>query len=61
LWRQGELLKEEVHTQKVEDYSKNELLLMLEHAGFGEIWIRGDYSDEPATADHNVLVFAARK
>ena len=61
LWRNGELLKEEVHTQKLEDYSKNELVLMLEHAGFGETQIRGDYGDEPATADHNYLVFLARK
>lgn len=61
LWRNGELLKEEIHTQKVEDFSKNELVLMLERAGFGEIRILGDYSDEPATADHNILVFVARK
>jgi len=32
---------------------------MLEHAGFGEIKIQGDYSDEPATADHEVLIFVA--
>jgi SAM-dependent methyltransferase len=61
LWRKEELLKEEVHTQKVEDYSKNELVLMLEQAGFGEIRIVGNYGDEPATADHEVLVFVARK
>ena len=61
LWRKGELLEEEVHTQKLEDYSKNELVLMLERAGFGEIQIRGDYSDEPATADHKALVFVAKK
>jgi hypothetical protein len=61
LWRKEELLKEEVHTQKVEDYSKNELVLMLEQAGFSEIQIVGDYSNEPATADHEVLVFVARK
>jgi SAM-dependent methyltransferase len=61
LWRNGDLLKEEVHTQKVEDYSKNELLMMLERAGFGDNQICGDYRDEPATADHNVLVFVSRK
>ncbi len=61
LWRRNELLKEEVHTQKLEDYSKNELVLMLERAGFGEIQIRGDHGDEPATADHKALVFIARK
>jgi SAM-dependent methyltransferase len=61
LWRDGELLQEEIHTQKLEDYSKNELVLMLQNAGFDEMRILGDYSDEPATADHKVLVFVARK
>jgi SAM-dependent methyltransferase len=61
LWRDGELIEEEVHTQKVEDYSKNELVLMLERSGFSETKIVGDYSDEPATADHKVLVFLAGK
>jgi SAM-dependent methyltransferase len=61
LWRNGELLQEEVHTQKVEDYSKHELILMLERAGFTDITLTGDYRDEPATADHEALVFIARK
>jgi SAM-dependent methyltransferase len=61
LWRNGELAQEEVHTQKVEDYSKHELILMLERAGFTAITLTGDYRDEPATADHATLVFIARK
>jgi SAM-dependent methyltransferase len=61
LWQNGKLLKEEIHTQQLEDYSKNELVLMLEGAGFGEIEIRGDYSEELATADHKTLIFVARK
>ena len=61
LWRNGELLEEEVHTQRYEEYSKNELVLVLEHAGFSEIQIFGDYSDEPATADHKELIFVAQK
>jgi hypothetical protein len=36
-------------------------VLVLEHAGFGDIRIFGDFSDEPATADHGELVFVARK
>ena len=55
------MLKEEVHTQKYEEYGKNELMLVLAHAGFGDIQIFGNYSDAPATADHEVLVFIARK
>lgn len=61
LWRNGTMVKEEVHTQRYEEYGKNELVLILEHAGFNDIQIRGDYSDEPATADHKILVFVARK
>ena len=61
LWRKDTLLKEEIHTQKVEDYSKNEIILMLERSGFNEIKIYGDYSDDPATADHKNLIFVAIK
>jgi hypothetical protein len=34
---------------------------MLERAGFRDIQIFGDFSDEPATADHKDLVFVAKK
>lgn len=61
LWRNGALIQEEIHTQKVGDYSKNELVLMLEKAGFREIQVSGDYRDEPATADHETLIFIAQK
>ena len=61
LRQNGRLIKEEIHTQKVGDYNKNELLLMLETAGFRHIQVNGDYSDEPATSDHHTLVFIATK
>ena len=61
LWQEDTLLQEEIHTQQVEDYSKNELVLMLERAGFGDVKIYGDYSDELATADHQFLLFVAKK
>jgi hypothetical protein len=40
-------------------YFKNEVLLMLKVAGFRDITVHGDYTDEPATADHEELVFTA--
>ena len=61
LWRNGELIEEQVHTQRYEEYGKNELVLVLEQAGFQDIQIFGDFSDEPATADHRELIFVARK
>lgn len=61
LWRKDELLKEEIHTQQYEEYGKNELMLVLGRAGFDDIQIFGNYSDEPATADHRAIIFVARK
>ncbi|MCE7989345.1 MAG: class I SAM-dependent methyltransferase [Caldilinea sp. CFX5] len=61
LWRNGELVEEQVQTQHYEEYGKNELMLMLEQAGFTDIQIFGDYSAELATADHKSLIFVARK
>jgi SAM-dependent methyltransferase len=61
LWRNGELLEEQIQTMNYEEYNKNELMLVLELAGFTDIQIFGDYSDEPATSDHENLVFVAKK
>ncbi|QHW29536.1 class I SAM-dependent methyltransferase [Paenibacillus rhizovicinus] len=61
LWHEGKLIKEEVQTQRLDDYTKNELVLMLERAGFSDIQIFGDFSDEPAAADHHELIFICRK
>ncbi len=61
LWRNGELVEEQIHTQRYEEYGVNELVLVLEAAGFGDIQMRGGYHDEPATPDHTDIVFLARK
>jgi len=61
LWQDGKLVKEEVHTLKMEAYNKNELVLMLEMAGFEEVQVFGDYDGEPASMDHKNLVFAATR
>lgn len=60
-YRNDELIAEEIHTQKLDDYSKNELILMLERAGFEDIKINGDFKDEVATSNHKDLVFIAKK
>ena len=61
LWKEDELIKEEIYTQRLDDYSKNELVLMLEKAGFRDLQIYGDFTDEVATPDHNDLIFIAKK
>lgn len=58
-WRSGELLASEEYALRGNMYFKNELILMLQVAGFREITVRGDYTDEPATADNEELVFTA--
>ena len=60
-WVSGERVTLEEYTLRGNTYFKSELVLMLEMAGFHEITVRGDYTDEPATADHKGLVFTATK
>jgi hypothetical protein len=60
-WVSGERVAVEEYTLGGNMYFKNELVLMLEMAAFREITVRGDYTDEPATADHRELVFTATK
>jgi SAM-dependent methyltransferase len=55
----GKLIAAEEYTLRGNMYLKNELLLMLKVAGFREITVCGDYTNEPATADHEELVFIA--
>jgi SAM-dependent methyltransferase len=58
-WQSGKLIASEEYTLRGNMYLKSELLLMLKVAGFREVTIRGDYTDEPATPDHEELVFTA--
>ena len=56
-WQAGVLVAAEEYTLRGNVYMKNELLLMLEVAGFREITVRGDYTEAPATPDSEELVF----
>jgi hypothetical protein len=61
MWIDGELVREEEHTLQMTLYFKNELLLMIERAGFQDIVVQGDHREEPATSDSEFVVFVARK
>jgi SAM-dependent methyltransferase len=61
LWRDGQCMAEEDYTLYENFYFRNELHQMLEQAGFKIEAIQGDYTEEEATADHDVIVFIARK
>ena len=57
----GILIVSEEYTLRGNIYFKNEVLLMLKLAGFDQITVRGDYTDEPASAEHEELVITAIK
>lgn len=61
LWRDGQLIDEEVYTLTENLYFRNELRQLLEQAGFKIDAIQGDYTEAEATAEHDIIVFMARK
>lgn len=61
LSRASEVISTELHTLRLRWYFTHELTLMLENVGFSDVFIRGDYSDSPATARSSETVYAARK
>ncbi len=59
-WVDGELVATEEYPLSMRAYFRDELLLMLERAGFHDIDVRGGYTDEAPTPDHEFLVYIAR-
>ena len=60
-WVAGKLIDSQEISQHRTMYLPNEMLLMLEVAGFRQVTVRGDYTDEPATPDSKALLFTALK
>jgi SAM-dependent methyltransferase len=60
-WCEGALASEEDHLLNISLYFRNELLLMLERAGFTNVVVQGDHNDREATNEDDFLVFVARK
>jgi hypothetical protein len=60
-WRDGVLDTEEEHTLTMTVYFKNELLLMLERAGFVDVVVHGDHEHAEATPESDFVVFVARR
>ena len=61
MWRDGRLVEQDEHVLKMTLYFTHELLMMLGTAGFSDIVLRGDYTDEGPTGDTEFVVFIARK
>ena len=59
--RDGRVIAQEEHILNGCFYFKNELLMMLEQAGFRDIVVYGDHTEVEARAEDTSLVFIARK
>lgn len=60
-WQDGRLLASETYALRGSIYFKPEVLLMLRLAGFRDISVTGDYTGQPASADHSEIIFTAVK
>lgn len=58
--RGGDVVATETHRLSMRMYLRDELVLMLERAGFTGVEVTGGYDGGPPTADHEFLVYAAR-
>ena len=61
LCRAGQIEQTELHSLHLRWYYKHELTLMLEQAGFRDIFVHGDYTDAAATAQSSETVYSAQK
>ncbi|MXZ12204.1 MAG: class I SAM-dependent methyltransferase [Gemmatimonadetes bacterium] len=56
-----QVTEEEVHVGQTRWYHRNEVLWMLQLAGFADVEVKGNFSDEPLNAEHTDMVFVATK
>jgi SAM-dependent methyltransferase len=61
MWQDGQLAAEEEHRLTETFYFRDELVLMLERAGFGGVEVRGQHNDAEPTPADEFLVYVARK
>jgi SAM-dependent methyltransferase len=59
-WHEGAREAED-HRLDIGLYFRNELLLMLERAGFDDVVVHGEHTERDATSEDEFLVFVARK
>ena len=60
MWRDGELVAEEEYVLTTTLYFRDEIVLMLERAGFAEVSVRGPYNDAAPAPDDDFLVYSPR-
>jgi hypothetical protein len=60
-FRGEEEVATETHQLSMRMYLRDELVLLLERAGFSDVEVSGGYDGLPPTPDHEFLVFAAQR
>jgi SAM-dependent methyltransferase len=61
LRRGGQIVKEEAYSLMESLYFAQEILLLLDEAGFHDVAVEGGYTGRPATSDDGMVAFVARK
>jgi len=61
LYKDGELVTEEVFDANERWYFKYEVVLMLEKFGFRDIQVKGNWTDDDFADGHDSIIFVARK
>jgi len=61
LWHDGALVREEHHALAENLYFAQEVLLMLEAAGFRDVGVEAAYEGRQATPDDGTVIFTARR
>jgi SAM-dependent methyltransferase len=61
LWHAGAVAAQEEHRVDINLYFAQELMLILDDAGFRDIVLEGDYTSLPATSDDGNVVFVAHR
>lgn len=61
LYRDKQIVEDKTYTLTSNYYFRNEMRMLLEQAGFRIEAEKGDWTEADASADHDVIVFFARK
>jgi SAM-dependent methyltransferase len=61
LFKDSQLAADDTYTLTSNYYFRHEMQLLLEKAGFTLEAVKGDWTDADATADHDTIVYFARK
>ena len=61
LFKDGQVIEDETRSLSLNHYFRNEMQMILEKGGFRVESEKGDWTDTDANADHDIIVFFARK